>query len=112
VSAKGLRALQAKAWALVLTTVVASAMTRMIATAGSLSRVAIGTSAVVEGVACVSVVAETLVHRDCGELPTVLWHLVDQCVRASRLRGCMMAGNELASSREQVLSLLRRRTLE
>ena len=59
VSAKGQRTHQAKARALVLTAVVASAMMRMIATAGSFSWVAIGMSTGVEGAACVVVVAET-----------------------------------------------------
>jgi len=34
----------------------------------------------VEGVACVSVVAKTLMHQDRGALPTALWRLVDQRV--------------------------------
>ena len=70
-SAEGLRAPQAEARASVLTAVVAFATTRMIAMAGSLSWVTIGPSVGVDGVTCVSVAAETLVHRDRGELPTV-----------------------------------------
>ena len=65
---------------MVLTAVVASATTRVIAASGSLSWVVVGASMGVEGVACVTVVAETLTHWDRGVLPTTLWFLVDRCV--------------------------------
>ena len=62
-SAEGVRPRQAKARASILTAIVASAMTRVIAMASSLSWVVIGTSAGVEGVTCVVMVAaETLTH--------------------------------------------------
>jgi len=75
--AEGLRTQQAGAWALVLAAVEASAATRMIATVGSFSRVAVGMSMGVEGAACVAVAAETLVYQDRGTLPTTLSYLVD-----------------------------------
>ena len=46
----------------------------------SLSWVVVGASVGVEGVACVTVVAEMLTHRDRGALPASLWLLVDQHV--------------------------------
>jgi len=58
VSAEGLRPRRVEAWAPVLAAVVASAVTRMIAAAGSFSWVAVGASAGVEGPTCVAVVAE------------------------------------------------------
>ena len=57
-SAEGLRPWQAGAWASVLTAIVASTMTRVVAMAGSLSWVIVGKSMGIEGVACVMVVAE------------------------------------------------------
>ena len=77
VPAEGLRARQARAWALVLVAVVAFAATRMIAVAGSFSRVAIGTSVGIEGAARVAVAAETLVYRDRSAMPTTLRCLMD-----------------------------------
>ena len=77
VTAKGRRTLQAEAQASVLTAVVASAMTRTIAMAGSFSWVTVGVSAGVEGAACIMVAAETLMHQDRGALPAALWFLVD-----------------------------------
>ena len=62
---------------MVLTTVIASATTRVIAVACSLSRIVVGTSMGVEGVACVTVAAETLMHRDRGALLAALWRLMD-----------------------------------
>ena len=76
-SSEGPRPRQVGAWSLVLATVVASATMRVIAAASSLSWVIVGTSTGVEGVACVMVAAETLIHRDRGVLPTSLWRLVD-----------------------------------
>ena len=65
---------------MVLTTVVAPAATRVIAMASSLSRIIMGTPISIEGVACVTVAAETLMHRNHGALPTTLRCLVDRCV--------------------------------
>ena len=76
VPAEGLRAWQAGARALVLAVVVASVAMRMIATAGSFSWVAVGVFVGVEGVACIAVVAETLLYQDRSALPTTLWCLV------------------------------------
>ena len=73
VLSEGLRPQQAGAWALVLATVIASTTTRVIAMASSVPWI-------VEGVAYVAIVAETLMHRDRGALPAVSWCLVDQCV--------------------------------
>ena len=61
-TAEGLRAREARAQALVLAAVIASAVMRMIAMVGSFSRVAVGTSAGVEGAACVVVATETLMY--------------------------------------------------
>ena len=58
--------------AVVLATIVASATMRMIAAAGSFSRVVVGTSASVESAACVVVAAKTLMYQDCGALPAAL----------------------------------------
>ena len=74
---EGLGPWQARAQASVLAAVVASTMTRVIAMASSLSRVIVGTPTDIEGVACVSVAAETLMHQDRGALSTALWRLVD-----------------------------------
>ena len=77
VPAEGLRAWQARARASVLAAVVASAAMRVIATVSSFPRVAVGASTSVEGAACVAVVAETLMNRDCSALPAALRCLVD-----------------------------------
>jgi ketopantoate hydroxymethyltransferase len=77
VPAEGLRPWQARAWALVLATIVESTVSRMIATVGSFPWVAIGASAGVDGVACVAVVVETLMYRGRSALPSALWCLVD-----------------------------------
>jgi len=77
VPAEGLRPWEAKAWAPVLTAVVAFIVSRMIATVGSFSWVTVGASAGIEGAACVVVAAETLMYRDYSVLPTALWCLVD-----------------------------------
>ena len=84
-SSKGLRPQQARARASVLVAVIASATTRVIAMASSLSWVIVGTSAGIEGVACVTVATETLTHQDHGMLPTSLWFLVDGHVPARLL---------------------------
>ena len=62
VSAEGLSPRQAMARASVLAAVIASAMARVIAMSSSPSQVIVGTFTGVEGVACVTVVAETLTH--------------------------------------------------
>ena len=77
VSAEGIRPRQARAWASVFVAVVASATSRVIAAASSLSWIIAGTSTGVEGVACVTVAAETLMHQDRGALSAALWRLVD-----------------------------------
>ena len=110
--AEGLRAQEAGAQALVLTVVVASAATRMIAVAGSLSWIDMGTPASIESAACVTVMAETLMHRDRGTLPTALWCLVDRHVLARMPRERALAGVELVLPRQRALCLLRRRTLK
>jgi len=53
--------------------------------ASSLSRVIVGTPACFEGVTCIMVAAETLMHWDHGALPTALWRLVDRHVPAEVL---------------------------
>ena len=62
VPAKDLRAWQAGARALVLATVVASIVTRMIAMVGSFSWVTVGASTGIEGATCVVVATETLMY--------------------------------------------------
>ena len=62
VSVEGLRSRQARARASVLAAVIASATTRVVATASSLPRIATGTPMGVEGVVRVMVVAKTLMH--------------------------------------------------
>ena len=47
---------------MVLAAVVASATTRVAATAGLLPLIAVGTPAGIEGVACITVEAETFMH--------------------------------------------------
>ena len=76
-SAEGLRAWQARAWASVLAAVIASAASGMVATSGCLSCVALGMPAGVDGAAHVAVVAEMLMYQDRSVLPTTLWCLVD-----------------------------------
>ena len=77
VSAEGLRPQQARARASVLVAVIASATTRVIAMASSLSWVIVGTSMGIEGVVCITVAPETLMHRNRGAWPTALRRLVD-----------------------------------
>ena len=110
--AKGLRARQAGAWALVLATVVASTVMRMIVGVGSFSRVTIGTSTSIESATCIAVAAETLMYWDRNTLPTALRCLVDQRVPAGLLEERALAGVELVSSRQRALCLLHHRTLE
>ena len=83
---------------MVLAAVVVSAMARVIAVARSLSRVIVGTPASVEGVACITVVAEMLMYQDRGTLPTALWLLVDQCVPVGAHEERALASVELVSS--------------
>ena len=74
---KGLRPRRDEAQASVLAAVIAFATMRVIAAGSSLSWVVMGTRASVEGVACVTVAAETLMHWGHGALLAVLWRLVD-----------------------------------
>ena len=78
--AEGLRSWQVRAWASVLTTVVASSMTRVVAMASPLPRITVGTSVGIEGVARVMVATEMLMHRDRSVRPATLQRLVDQHV--------------------------------
>ena len=82
---------------MVLTVVIVFAMMRVVATASLLPHITMGTPMGIQGVAHVMVEAETLMHWDRGALPTALLCLV---------------GIELASSRQQALSLLCRHTLK
>ena len=75
--AEGLRAWQARARAPVLATVVAFAVSRMIAAMGSFPWVTVGGPTGVDGAACVAVVAETLMYLGHSALPAALWCLVD-----------------------------------
>ena len=72
VPAEGLRAWQARARALVLTAIVASTTSRMIAMASAFPCVAVGAPAGVDGAVRVAVVAETLMYWDCSVLPATL----------------------------------------
>ena len=85
---------------MVLAAVVASAMMRVIAAASFLSWVIVGTPAGVEGVACITVAAKTLMHQDRGALPTSLRRLVDRHVPTVMLRDSALASIELVSSRQ------------
>ena len=60
-------------------------MARVIATASYLSRIIVGTPTSVKGVACITVMAKMLMHRDRGALPTALWRLVDRRVPVGTL---------------------------
>ena len=62
---------------MVLATVIASTAIRMIAAASSFSWVIVGTPMGVEGSACITVTAKTLMHRDNSALPAARWCLVD-----------------------------------
>ena len=77
VSAKGLRSWQVEAQALVLVAVVASTTIKVIATASLLYLIAVGTPMGIEGVARITVEAETFMHQDRGVRPAALLHLVD-----------------------------------
>jgi len=77
VSAKGQRSQQVGAWASVLAAIVASAMTRVVAMASLLPLIAAGMPAGIQGVAHVTVEAETLMHWGCGAWPTASLRLVD-----------------------------------
>jgi len=112
VTAEGLRAREVGARASVLAAVVAFAATRMIAVVGSFSRVAIGMSMGIEGDACVTVVAETLMYWDRGVQPAALWCLVDRRVPVRPLGERALAGVELMSPRQRAFRLLCRRMLE
>ena len=75
--AERLRAWQAGARAPVLAAIIASAAMGMIAVVGSLSWVDVGTSAGIEGAACVTVMAETVFYLGRSTLLATLWSLVD-----------------------------------
>ena len=77
VPAEGLRPWQARARAPVLATIVASAVSRMIAVAGSFPWVAVGAPAGIDGAACVVIAAETLMYLGHNVPPAALWCLVD-----------------------------------
>ena len=77
VSAKGLRSQQVGARASVFAAIVAPAMMREVAAASLLPRIAVGMPAGIKGVACVTVEAETFMHRDHGAWPAALLRLVD-----------------------------------
>ena len=62
---------------MVLTTVIASTTTRVVATASPLPRIAMGMPAGVEGVVRITVVAKMLMDQDRGAQPTALWCLMD-----------------------------------
>ena len=62
---------------MVLAAVVAFAMTRVVAVASPLPRIAVGTPTGIEGVACITVAAETLMHQDRGACPIASLRLVD-----------------------------------
>ena len=76
-SSEGLRPRQSKARASVLAAVGASTMMRLIAMASSLSWIVVGTCACIEGVTCVMVAVETLMHQGRGTCPTASLRLVD-----------------------------------
>jgi hypothetical protein len=66
----------------------------------------------IQGVACVTDGADTLVHRDREALHIVTWWLVDGYVIVMSPRGCALAGVELTSPGHRALRLLHRHTLE
>ena len=72
----------------------------MIAVVGSFSWVTIGMSASIEGAACVTIVAETLMYQDRGTLPVALWCLVDRRVPVRPLGEHALASVELVSPRQ------------
>ena len=76
-SAKGLRSRQVEAQASVLAAVVVSTMTWVVTVASPLPHVATGRPTGIEGVACVMVEGETLMHQNHGTRPTTLSCLVD-----------------------------------
>ena len=90
-SAKGLRAWQARAQALVLAAIVASTVSRMVAAVGSLPYVAMGAPTGVDGASHIAVVAETLMYRDSGVLPVAWRCLVNGCVLAGAYQGRALA---------------------
>ena len=52
-------------------------MTRVVAAASLLPRIAVGMPTGIEGITCVMVEAETFMHQDHGVWPTALLRLVD-----------------------------------
>ena len=76
-SAKGLRSQLVRTWASILAAVIASTTTRVVAAAGPLPRITMGTPAGIEGVVRVTVAVETLVHQDRGAWPAASLRLVD-----------------------------------
>ena len=80
VSAKGLRSQQVRAQASILAIVIASTMMRVVAAAGFLSLVASSTPMGIQGVTCITVEAEMLMHRGHGAPSAAAWRLVDRHV--------------------------------
>jgi hypothetical protein len=109
---KNLRAWWSRAQAPVLGTVVAFAMTRVVAMGGLLPLITSSASAGVQGVACIADGADTLVYRDHNVLPVVARWLVDGYVLIVSPRECALASIELMSLGHRALRLKHRRTLE
>ena len=77
VSAKGLRSQQVGAQASILAAVVASTMMWGVAVASPLPHITASMPTGIEGVACVMVEAETLMHQNRGAWPVTLLGLMD-----------------------------------
>jgi hypothetical protein len=69
----------------VLTTVIAAATIRVVAVVGLSSLLLLPAHAGIQSVACVAVVAEAVMYRGRGGLPTVVRRLVDGCGLAMAL---------------------------
>ena len=80
--------------------------------AGLLSLVPSSVLTGVESVTCVTVRAETLMHRDHGKPPAVAWRLVDGYVLAMSSQRRVLTGIELASPRQRAFHLLHCRVLK
>jgi len=93
VSAKCLRSHQVRARALVLTAVIASAIAWLVAVASPLLCITTGMPVGVEGVAGVTVEAETLMHQNHGAHPAALLGLMDQYVLVELFRGRFMSAS-------------------
>ena len=70
-------------------------MMKVVATAGFLSLVASSTPTGIQGVTCVTVEDETLMHRGHGVPATTAWHLVDRHVPNMLSRGRALTSVEL-----------------